>query len=166
MVEKIWGRRFGVVNKGVLRGNVVTIKMKDVESSDELSVESQPQIEAHNMFQCNYLVHFYGAHFIPNHIMIITEYAPGRSIAEHHVTARARRKAQANAWHTRIGMQHVNDFLLRDFKPGNASVFSGDALIAVNGKTDGLERSRNINTLMTNMTFTQQRHGTVARADV
>ena len=30
-------------------------------------------------FRCDFVVHFYGACFIPNHIMVVTEFAPSES---------------------------------------------------------------------------------------
>ena len=50
---------------------------------------------------------------------------------------------------------HANGVLHRDIKPDNVLVFSLDEVISVNGKLTDFGSSRNINMLMTNMTFTK-----------
>ena len=50
---------------------------------------------------------------------------------------------------------HANGVLHRDIKPDNVLVFALDEVIGVNGKLTDFGSSRNINALMTNMTFTK-----------
>ena len=50
---------------------------------------------------------------------------------------------------------HGNGILHRDIKPDNVLVFSLDEVIGVNGKLTDFGSSRNVNLLMTNMTFTK-----------
>ena len=50
---------------------------------------------------------------------------------------------------------HGNGILRRDIKPGNVLVFSLDEVLDVNGKLTDFGSSRNVNLLMTNMTFTK-----------
>ena len=50
---------------------------------------------------------------------------------------------------------HANSVLSRDIKPDNVLVFSLDEEVGVNGKLTDFGSSRNINMLMTNMTFTK-----------
>ena len=50
---------------------------------------------------------------------------------------------------------HGNWILHRDIKPDNVLVFSLDEVLTVNGKLTDFGSSRNINMLMTNMTFTK-----------
>ena len=49
---------------------------------------------------------------------------------------------------------HGNGILHRDIKPDNVPVFSLDEVLEANAKLPEFGSSRNINTLMTNMTFT------------
>ena len=50
---------------------------------------------------------------------------------------------------------HSNGVLHRDIKPDNVLVFSLDEIVLVNGKLTDFGSSRNVNLLMTNMTFTK-----------
>ena len=50
---------------------------------------------------------------------------------------------------------HENDALHWDIKPDNVPVISLDKIISVNGKLTDFGSSRNVNMLMTNMTFTK-----------
>ena len=50
---------------------------------------------------------------------------------------------------------HTNGILHLDIKPDNVLVFSLDEIITVNGKRTDFGSIRNVNTLMTNMTFTK-----------
>ena len=50
---------------------------------------------------------------------------------------------------------HGNGILHRDVKPDNVLVFSLDEVLTVNGKLTDFGSSRNVNLLMTNMTFTK-----------
>ena len=52
---------------------------------------------------------------------------------------------------------HPNWILLRDIKPDNVLVFGLDEILVANGKLTDFGSSRNINLLMTNLTFTKAR---------
>ena len=50
---------------------------------------------------------------------------------------------------------HGNGTLHRDRKPANVPVFSLDEVLTINGKLKDFGSSRNVNTLVKNMTFTK-----------
>ena len=114
-----------------------------------------------NIFSCVYIIHFYGASFIPNKICMITEYAPYGSLND------LMKKREENPIDKRIRIKilidsakgikylHINGILHRDIKPDNILITSLDKNVEVNGKLTDFGSSRNINMLMTNMTFTK-----------
>ena len=54
-----------------------------------------------------------------------------------------------------VAYLHYNGAMHRDIKQNNVLVFSLDEVLTVNGKLTDFGSSRNINPLMTNMTFTK-----------
>ena len=151
---------FGVVFKGTFRGNDVAVKkMKDVDASDEAMDEFLKEVAMLDKFRCDQIVHFYGACVIPNHVMMVTEYAPCGSLADC-----IKRRAEPDE-HVKAKLMldpakgleylHANGILHRDIKPDNVLVFSLDEVLDVNGKLTDFGSSRNVNLLMTNMTFTK-----------
>ena len=110
-------------------------------------------------FQCDFIVHLYGACFIPNHIMMVTEFAPFGSLAD----CIKKRSEPDDMIKTKLMLDaakglaylHGNGILHRDVKPDNVLVFSLDEEVSVNGKLTDFGSSRNINLLKTNMTFTK-----------
>ena len=74
---------FGIVFKGTFRGNDVAIKkMKDVDASAATMAEFEKEVAMLDKFRCDQIVHFYGACTIPNHIMMVTEFAPCGSLMD------------------------------------------------------------------------------------
>ena len=74
---------FGVVFKGTFHGQDVAIKkMKEVDASAGAMEEFAKEVAMLDKFRCDEIVHFYGACFIPNHVMMVTEYAPCGSLAD------------------------------------------------------------------------------------
>ena len=151
---------FGVVFKGSYRGNDVAIKkMKEVGVSADSLDEFAKEVAMLDKFRCDQIVHFYGACFIPNHIMMVTEFAPCGSLADC-IVKRPEPSEQIKAklmLDAAKGLEylHANGVLHRDVKPDNVLVFSLDEELAVNGKLTDFGSSRNVNMLMTNMTFTK-----------
>ena len=91
--------------------------------------------------------------------MMVTEYAPCGSLADaikkrDEPSERMKAKLMLDAAKG-LAYLHENGILHRDIKPDNVLVFSLDKVIAVNGKLTDFGSSRNINLLMTNMTFTK-----------
>ena len=74
---------FGIVFRGRFRGEDVAIKkMKDIDASIESMAEFEKEVDMLGKFRCDEIVHFYGACFVPNHVMMVTEYAPCGSLAD------------------------------------------------------------------------------------
>ena len=152
---------FGVVYKGTYKGNEVAIKkMKSI--ADEAAIkEFEKEMNMLDKFRSDYIIHFYGACFIPNKLSIVTEYAPYGSISD----IMNRNKEYPPSINLRmkfildgakgIKYLHDNNILHRDIKPDNYLVISVDENPPVNCKLTDFGSSRNINALMTNMTFTK-----------
>ena len=110
-------------------------------------------------FRCEQVVHFYGACLIRNHVMMVTEFAPCGSLMD----CIKKRDEPSDKIKTKLMLDaakglaylHGNGILHRDVKPDNVLVFSVDEVLNVNGKLTDFGSSRNINLLMTNMTFTK-----------
>ena len=74
--KKLWEGSFGVVYKGTFRGHEVVIKkMKEIKQTEESIEEFNKEVSMLDKFRNEYIVHFYGAVFIPNKICMVTEYA-------------------------------------------------------------------------------------------
>ena len=75
---------FGVVFKGTFRGNDVAVKkMKEVDTSADSMDEFTKEGAILNKFRCDQIVHFYGAYTIPDHVMMVTEFAPCGLLADY-----------------------------------------------------------------------------------
>ena len=72
--KQVVGGDFGGCRPKKFRGNDVAIKkMKDVDASETSMEEFVKEIGMLDKFRCDQIVHFYGACFIPNHVMLVTE---------------------------------------------------------------------------------------------
>ncbi|ELP87709.1 protein serine/threonine kinase, putative [Entamoeba invadens IP1] len=134
--KKLGEGSFGIVYKGTYRENVVAVKkMKHVDNSnDEIGmIEFTKEVEMLDKFRSEYIVHFYGAVFIPNKTCMVTEFAQYGSLQDLITTKR----------------------MTKDIKPDNILVFTFDVNDKVNAKLTDFGSARNINLLMTNMTFTK-----------
>ena len=151
---------FGVVYKGSFRGNdVAAKKLKCFCVSADVRDEFDFEVAMLDRFRCDQIVVFYGACFIPNHIMMVTEFAPCGSLMDciakpPEPSKDIKVKLMLDAAKG-LAYLHGNGILHRDIKPDNVLVFSLDEVIDVNGKLTDFGSSRNINMMMTNMTFTK-----------
>ena len=111
-------------------------------------------------FRSDYIVHFYGAVFIPNKICMVTEFAEYGSIQDlikkqpNGIEMKMRIKLMLDCAKG-IHYLHENGILHRDIKPDNFLVISLDSNVKVNAKLTDFGSSRNINMLITNISFTK-----------
>lgn len=160
--EKLGEGSFGIVYRGTFRGHQVAIKkMKESNNTDAAKKEFEDEIIMLDKFRSDYIIHFYGAVFIPGKICIVTEYASYGSLnnlinrrRDDPVSKDVRVKILLDAARG-IDYLHENNILHRDIKPDNILVTSLELDQSVNGKLTDFGSSRNINMLMTNMTFTK-----------
>ncbi|GAB1228111.1 hypothetical protein ENUP19_0374G0022 [Entamoeba nuttalli] len=159
---KIGEGSFGIVYVGEFRGNKVAIKkMKQIDESEDKKKEFEKEVSMLDKFRDEYIIQFYGAVFIPNKICMVTEYAEYGSIQDiinkrniTEIPKKIRIKFLIDGAKG-ISYLHSNGILHRDIKPDNFLVVSLDDNIEVNCKLTDFGSARNINMMMTNMTFTK-----------
>ncbi|ELP86126.1 protein serine/threonine kinase, putative [Entamoeba invadens IP1] len=177
--KKLGEGSFGVVYKGEFRGNVVAIKkMKEITNNEKSIEEFKKEVAMLEKFRCGYIVHFYGAVFIPSKICLVTEFANYGSLkdlmtktqtSEHilHVTGDMQNASKTQPISINLRVKfcldaakgilylHENGILHRDIKPDNFLVFSLDLNDTINAKLTDFGSSRNVNQMISNMTFTK-----------
>ena len=165
--KKLGEGSFGIVYLGDYRGNRVAIKkMKQIGSDGGVDSNAMDEFEKEvsmlDKFRSDYLIHFYGACFIPTKICMVTEFAQYGSIQDlrnkrpdgEGITEKLRIKFCLDCAKG-IKYLHDNGVLHRDIKPDNYLVVSLEDQVDVNCKLTDFGSSRNVNLLMTNMTFTK-----------
>ncbi|ELP89376.1 protein kinase domain containing protein, partial [Entamoeba invadens IP1] len=160
--KKLGEGSFGIVFKGMFRDSVVAIKKMKINTEDDSQkIEFEKEVEMLDKFRSEYIVHFYGAVFIPNKTCMVTEFAQYGSLQDliKHKTSKEidmklRVKYMIDAAKG-ISYLHTNGILHRDIKPDNILIFSLDVNYNVNGKLTDFGSARNVNMMMTNMTFTK-----------
>ncbi|ELP85861.1 serine/threonine protein kinase, putative [Entamoeba invadens IP1] len=160
--KKLGEGSFGIVYKGSFRKNCVAIKkMKELKKDVDEIIDFTKEVEMLDKFRSEYIVHFYGAVFIPNKVCMVTEFAQYGSLQKlmKHKTSDEvdmilRIKMMLDASRGILYL-HENCILHRDIKPGNLLVFSLNLNDKVNAKLTDFGSARNVNMLMTNMTFTK-----------
>ncbi|ELP83911.1 tyrosine protein kinase, putative, partial [Entamoeba invadens IP1] len=160
--NKLGEGSFGIVIKGKFRGNEVAIKkMKQANTTPEALNEFDKEVKMLDKFRCDFIVHFYGAVFIKSKMCMVTEFARYGSLQDLIrknkdiiVLMKMRLKLMLDAARG-IAYLHKNGILHRDIKPDNILVISLEDKMIANGKLTDFGSSRNINMLMTNMTFTK-----------
>lgn len=147
---------FGVVYSGVFRNMKVAIKKSKITARDDEFIN---EISMLDKFRCDYIVHYYGYVDSCKTRMLVTELAPfgnANSVIGEDMPESIRLKIVSDS---AKGIQylHTNGILHRDIKPDNILLFdiqnSDDHI--VNAKLTDFGTSRNINLIMTNMSFTR-----------
>ncbi|ELP94835.1 protein kinase domain containing protein, partial [Entamoeba invadens IP1] len=160
--KKIGEGSFGVVYKGTYRKNIVAIKkMKNEGCTKQQIEEFEKEVNMLEKFRSDYIVHFYGAVFVPKRICLVTEFADFGSLQDlmnhkksEEIEMNLRIKYMLDASKA-IFYLHENGILHRDIKPDNILIFSFDLNVKANAKLTDFGSSRNVNLLLTNMTFTK-----------
>ncbi|ELP85987.1 tyrosine kinase, putative, partial [Entamoeba invadens IP1] len=160
--KKLGEGSFGIVFKGTFRENNVAIKkMKQQCNNTNGMIEFESEVSMLDKFRSDYIVHFYGAVFIPNKICLVTEFALLGSLQDlikhkqsNEIEMKLKIKIMLDA-SKGIQYLHENGILHRDIKPDNILVISTDLNEKVNSKLTDFGSARNVNMLMTNMTFTR-----------
>ncbi|ELP92305.1 protein serine/threonine kinase, putative, partial [Entamoeba invadens IP1] len=160
--KKLGEGSFGVVFKGTFRGNTVAIKkMKNSNDDKDKSNEFEKEVNMLDKFRNEYIVHFYGAVFIPSHICMVSEFAEYGSLQDlikhkksDDIDMKLRVKMLLDAARGILYL-HENGILHRDIKPDNILVFSIELNDGVDAKLTDFGSARNVNLLITNMTFTK-----------
>ena len=156
---------FGIVYKGEFRGHTVAIKkVKEMRQTKESIEEFEKEVAMLDKFRCEYIIHFYGAVFIPLKMCMVTEFAKYGSLQDL-IMKRYKDKPIDEEVRIKIlldsakGIQylHSNGILHRDIKPDNFLIFDIEHHdnSFINAKLTDFGSSRNINMMMTNMTFSK-----------
>ncbi|KAL7720188.1 Tyrosine protein kinase TXK [Entamoeba marina] len=158
--NKIGEGGFGIVYSGLFEGNQVAIKyMKTISQNNQEMEEFNKEVSMLDKFRSDYIVHFYGVVVTHNKICMVTELAQYGSLQDliktkEKVSRSLRIKMLTDAAKGILYL-HNNGILHRDIKPDNVLVTSLSNNILVNAKLTDFGSSRNVNMLMTNMTFTK-----------
>ena len=163
--KKLGEGSFGIVYLGTYRGNKVAIKLlkNKVEiTEDQAILQFEKEVAMLDKFRSEYIIHFFGACFIPKKVCIVTEYAPYGSIQDMINNIEMKKMMTTNmkvklCLDAAKGIEylHNNGILHRDIKPDNFLVVSLNENIPINAKLTDFGSSRNVNQMMTNMTFTK-----------
>ncbi|ELP85500.1 protein serine/threonine kinase, putative [Entamoeba invadens IP1] len=118
--------------------------MKEVEHNEESMEEFKKEVEMLDKFRSEFVVHFYGAVFARNKVCMVTEFATYGSLQD------LMKHKTSNEIDMKLRVK-----ICLDAAKDNILVFSLETIEKVNAKLTDFGSSRNVNLLMTNMTFTK-----------
>ena len=159
--DKLGEGSFGIVYKGYFKLNQVAIKKLKGIKTKEILKEFNNEINMLDKFKSDYIIYFFGSIILPNDLYIITEFAPLGSLQtlinksielNENVKIKIIKDCSKG-----IEYLHSNGILHRDIKPDNFllfDIYNLDNKI-INCKLTDFGSSRNINLLMTNISFTK-----------
>ncbi|ELP91872.1 protein serine/threonine kinase, putative, partial [Entamoeba invadens IP1] len=161
--RKLGEGSFGIVYYGHFRGHEVAIKRLKSGCSDVSSKkEFEKEVLMLDKFRSDFIVHFFGAVFIPTKICLVTEFAQYGSLADlmkhkqnDEIPIKTIQHKLLLDMAKGISYLHNNGIVHRDIKPDNLLVFSLDIDELINAKLTDFGSARNVNMLMNNMTFTK-----------
>ena len=159
--KKIGEGSYGIVYLGTFRGKKAAIKrFKWIEYEPKIQLEFEKEVAMMAKFRCDYIIQFFGACFFVNNICMVTEFADYGNLDDlvnnydiNDIKMKMKLKYLIDAARG-IQYLHINGILHRDIKPENVLIVTPDENTKVNAKLTDFGLSRNINLLMTNMTFT------------
>ncbi|ELP88014.1 protein serine/threonine kinase, putative [Entamoeba invadens IP1] len=162
MASEVGEGNFGRVFKGTFRGNEVAVKVLKQFNIDKISLaEFKKEVAMLDKMRCDQIIHFYGSIRSKQLIAIVTELAPYGSLRDRFESTNECQPPNTFKYKVMDDIAkalfylHNNGIMHRDVKPDNILMFELHEITDVNAKLADFGMSRNINMLITGVTFTK-----------